>query len=50
MTFNEAVIAVPITLDRNVLLFALAIPLVSAVLSSLEISLSSPRGSRSGDD
>jgi predicted permease len=43
MTFNEAVIAVPITLDRNVLLFALAISLVSAVLSSLAPAISASR-------
>lgn len=43
MTFNEAVIAVPITLDRNVLLFALAISLVSAVLSSLAPAITASR-------
>lgn len=43
MTFNEAVIAVPITLDRNVSLFALAISLVSAVLSSLAPAITASR-------
>ncbi len=35
LTFNEAISAVPLSLDRNVLLFAMAICLVSAALSSL---------------
>lgn len=35
MTFNEAISAVPLTLDRNVLLFVLGISLFSAVLCSL---------------
>jgi hypothetical protein len=43
MTFNEAVIAVHIILDRNVLLFALAISLVSAVLSSLAPAITASR-------
>src|SRR4029077_16537177 len=43
MTFNEAVIAVHIILDRNVLLFALAISLVSAVLSSLGPAITASR-------
>jgi putative ABC transport system permease protein len=43
LTFNEAISAVPISLDRNVLLFVLAISLVSAVLSSLAPALKSSR-------
>jgi putative ABC transport system permease protein len=35
MTFNEAISAVPLSLDRNVLLFVLGISLFSAVLCSL---------------
>ena len=35
MNFNEAISAVPIGLDRNVLLFAVGISLASALLSSL---------------
>jgi putative ABC transport system permease protein len=35
LTFNEAISAVPVSLDVNVLLFVLAVSLVSATLSSL---------------
>ncbi len=35
MNFNDAVAAVPVTLDRNVLLFAVVVSLVSAILSSI---------------
>ena len=35
MNFHEAMSAVPVSLDRNVLLFVLAVSLVSAMLSSL---------------
>jgi len=43
MTFNEAISAVPITLDRNVLLFTLAVSLFSAVLCSLAPALRASR-------
>lgn len=43
MTFNEAVSAVPISLDRNVLLFALGVSLVSAVLCGLAPALKASR-------
>jgi putative ABC transport system permease protein len=43
MTFNEAISAVPITLDRNVLLFVLGISLFSAVLCSLAPALRASR-------
>jgi predicted permease len=43
MTFNEAVSAVPLTLDRNVLLFALGVSLFSAVLCSLAPALRASR-------
>ena len=39
MTFNEAVSAVPLSLDRNVLLFALGVSVLSAVLCSLAPAL-----------
>jgi hypothetical protein len=35
LTFNEAISAIPLSLDRNVLLFAIGLSVVSAVLSSL---------------
>jgi putative ABC transport system permease protein len=43
MTFNEAISAVPLNLDSNVLLFALAISLLSAVLCSLAPALRASR-------
>src|SRR5262249_37634770 len=43
MAFNEYVAAVPITLDRNVLLFGLATSLASAVLCSLAPALNASR-------
>ena len=43
MTFNEAISAVPITLDRNVLLFVLGVSLLSAVLCSLAPALRASR-------
>jgi len=43
MTFNEAISAVPLTLDRNVLLFTLAVSLFSAVLCSLAPALRASR-------
>ena len=43
MTFNEAISAIPLTLDRNVLLFATAISLVCAVVCGLAPSLNATR-------
>jgi putative ABC transport system permease protein len=43
MTFNEAISAVPLTLDRNVLLFTLGVSLFSAVLCSLAPALRASR-------
>jgi predicted permease len=43
MTFNEAIRAVPLTLDRNVLLFVLGVSLISAVLCSLAPALRASR-------
>lgn len=43
MAFNEYVSAVPISLDRNVLIFALAVSLTSAVLAGLAPALSASR-------
>ena len=43
MQFNEAIAAVPITLDRNVVLYALGISFVAAVLSSLAPALQASR-------
>src|SRR5437879_13482296 len=43
MTFNEAISAVPLSLDWNVLLFALAVSLVSAVLCGLAPALKASR-------
>jgi putative ABC transport system permease protein len=43
LTFNEAVTNVPVSLDRNVLLFAVAVSLVSAILSSIAPALKSSR-------
>jgi putative ABC transport system permease protein len=39
LSFNEAVSAVPVSLDKNVLLFAAAISVISAVLSSIAPAL-----------
>jgi predicted permease len=43
MTFNDAISAIPLTLDRNVLLFVLAVSLFSAVLCSLAPALRASR-------
>jgi predicted permease len=43
MTFNEAISAVPLSLDWNVLLFALAVSLVCAVLCGLAPALKASR-------
>ncbi len=43
MAFNDSVSAVPITLDRNVLIFAAGISIVCAVLCSLAPSLNASR-------
>lgn len=43
MTFNEAISAVPIRLDVNVLLFAVGVSLLSAVLCSLAPALTASR-------
>jgi predicted permease len=43
MTFNEAISAVPLTLDRNVLLFVLGVSVFSAVLCSLAPALRASR-------
>jgi predicted permease len=43
MTFNEAVSAVPLGVDRNVLLFTLSVSVVSAVLCSLAPALKASR-------
>ena len=43
MTFNEAISAVPMSLDRNVLLFALGVSLVCAVLCGLAPALTASR-------
>jgi predicted permease len=43
MTFNEAVSAVPLSLDRNVLLFVLGVSVLSAVLCSLAPALRASR-------
>jgi putative ABC transport system permease protein len=43
MAFNDAVSAVPVTLDRNVMLFAAGVSLVCAVLCSLAPSLNASR-------
>jgi putative ABC transport system permease protein len=49
MAFNEAVLAVPISLDTNVLLFALAVSLASALLSSLAPALRASRSNMGAD-
>jgi predicted permease len=43
MTFNEAISAVPLTLDRNVLLFVLGVSVFSAMLCSLAPALRASR-------
>ncbi len=43
MAFNDAISAVPVTLDRNVMLFAAGISVVCAVLCSLAPSLNASR-------
>ena len=43
MAFNEAVAAVPLSLDRNVLVFAIGISLASALLCSLAPALKASR-------
>jgi predicted permease len=43
MTFNQAISAVPLTLDRNVLLFTLGLSLFSAVMCSLAPALRASR-------
>ena len=43
MTFNDAISAVPLTLDRNVLLFAVAVSLLCAVLCALAPALNASR-------
>jgi predicted permease len=43
LTFNEAISAVPLSLDRNVLLFVVGVSLISAVLSGLAPALNATR-------
>ena len=43
LTFNEAISAVPISLDRHVLVFAVVVSLLSAMLSSLAPALRASR-------
>jgi len=49
MVFNDAVRAVPLRLDTNVLLFALIVSLVSALLASVAPALKGSRSSIGGD-
>jgi putative ABC transport system permease protein len=49
LSFNEAVQAVPVSLDTNVLLFAMAISLVSALLSSMAPALKASRANIGAD-
>ncbi len=49
LSFNEAVQAVPVSLDTNVLLFAMAVSLVSALLSSVAPALKASRTSIGAD-
>jgi predicted permease len=49
LSFNEAVQAVPVRLDTNVLLFAMAVSLVSALLSSVAPALKASRTSIGAD-
>jgi predicted permease len=49
LTFNDAISAVPVGLDRNVLLFAVGISLASALLSSLVPALKASRADINAD-
>jgi predicted permease len=49
LKFNEAVQAVPVRLDTNVLVFAMAVSLVSALLSSMAPALRASRASIGAD-
>jgi len=49
LTFNDAISAVPVSLDRNVLLFAVGISLFSAMLSSVVPALKASRSDVSTD-
>ena len=49
LKFNDAISAVPVRLDRNVLMFAVAISLVSALLSSLAPALKASRTNMNSD-
>jgi len=49
MTFNDAVLAVPIRLDTNVLLFAMAVSLLSALLASMAPALKASRSNIGAD-
>jgi putative ABC transport system permease protein len=49
LTFNEVISDVPIGLDKNVLLFAAAISIVSAVLASLAPALKASRAAVNAD-
>jgi predicted permease len=49
MAFNDAVRAVPIRLDTNVLLFTLAVSLISALLASMAPALKASRSSIGSD-
>jgi putative ABC transport system permease protein len=49
LTFNDAVRAVPIRLDTNVLLFAIAVSLVSALISSVAPAMKASRSSIGAD-
>ena len=49
LKFNDAISAVPVRLDRNVLLFVLAVSLASALLSSLAPALKASRTNMNSD-
>ena len=49
LTFNDAISAVPITLDRNVLLFAVAVSLTSALLASVAPAIKASRSAINAD-
>ena len=49
LTFNEAISAVPLLLDRNVLLFVMGISLASALLSSLVPAVKASRADVNSD-